>query len=376
MHSLEAHIALNLTTGFGPQLYQRLTAELGSAVAVFDARPETLSRLEVPRSVVAGMRNVDQCQIDASLRWAEADDCHLLTPESAHFPALLDNLSDPPFLLYVRGDPVALQTPQIAIIGSRNPTSGGLQNAEQFAHHLAAGGLTITSGLALGVDSAAHSGALRAAGRTVAVMGTGPDRIYPSVNRDLARRILESGGALVTEFPPGTSAKPGHFPRRNRLISGLSAGALVVEAGVRSGSLITARLALEQGREVFAIPGSIHNPLARGCHLLIREGAAKLVETAADIMHELPALLGAGLDPRKASRAREDEDGKSETISADHARVLEALGHDPVPMDILLQRIGLTPAELSSILLILELQGRVTAMPGGRYARVWHEDLK
>ncbi len=376
MHSLEAHIALNLTTGFGPQLYQRLTAELGSAVAVFDARPETLSRLEVPRSVVAGMRNVDQCQIDASLRWAEADDCHLLTPESAHFPALLDNLSDPPFLLYVRGDPVALQTPQIAIIGSRNPTSGGLQNAEQFAHHLAAGGLTITSGLALGVDSAAHSGALRAAGRTVAVMGTGPDRIYPSVNRDLARRILESGGALVTEFPPGTSAKPGHFPRRNRLISGLSAGALVVEAGVRSGSLITARLALEQGREVFAIPGSIHNPLARGCHLLIREGAAKLVETAADIMHELPALLGAGLDPRKASRAREDEDGESETISADHARVLEALGHDPVPMDILLQRIGLTPAELSSILLILELQGRVTAMPGGRYARVWHEDLK
>lgn len=376
MHSLEAHIALNLTTGFGPRLYQRLTAELGSAVAVFDARPETLSRLEVPRSVVAGMRNVDQCQIDASLRWAEADDCHLLTPESAHFPALLDNLSDPPFLLYVRGDPVALQTPQIAIIGSRNPTSGGLQNAEQFAHHLAAGGLTITSGLALGVDSAAHSGALRAAGRTVAVMGTGPDRIYPSVNRDLARRILESGGALVTEFPPGTSAKPGHFPRRNRLISGLSAGALVVEAGVRSGSLITARLALEQGREVFAIPGSIHNPLARGCHLLIREGAAKLVETAADIMHELPALLGAGLDPRKASRAREDEDGESETISADHARVLEALGHDPVPMDILLQRIGLTPAELSSILLILELQGRVTSMPGGRYARVWHEGLK
>lgn len=376
MHSLEAHVALNLTTGFGSQLYQRLTAELGSAGAVLAAAPDTLYRLGVPRPVVANLRAVDQRQIDASLGWAEADDCHLLTPESPHFPALLDNLADPPFLLYVRGDPVALHTPQIAIIGSRNPTSGGLHNAEQFAHHLAAGGLTITSGLALGVDSAAHAGALRAVGRTVAVMGTGPDRIYPSVNRDLAHRILESGGALVTEFPPGTSAKPGHFPRRNRLISGLSAGTLVVEAGVRSGSLITARLALEQGREVFAIPGSIHNPLARGCHLLIREGAAKLVETATDIMHELPALLGAGFAPRTAPRVRERDDEAPDAISADHTQVLEALGHDPVPMDILLQRTGLTPAELSSILLILELQGRVTAMPGGRYARIWHEDLK
>lgn len=376
MNEQQAHIALSLSNGFGPHSYAELLPLLGSARAIVGAGRSTLREAGLSTSLIDGLKAVDEEAIAAVLRWAEADDRHLLTPGDSAYPALLHDLPDAPFLLYVRGDPIALQTPQIAIIGSRNPTTGGLHNAGQFARHLAAGGLTVTSGLALGVDSAAHAGALAVAGRTLAVTGTGPDRVYPARNRQLATEILDAGGAIVTEFPPGTPPRPGHFPRRNRLISGLSAGTLVVEAGIRSGSLITARLALEQGREVFAIPGSIHNPLARGCHALIRDGAAKLVETAADIMDELPALLGLGLNEEAESRATGDSDTAESGLDPEHARVLEALGHDPVPMDILLQRTGLTAAELSSILLILELQGRVTSMPGGRYARVWHEGLK
>lgn len=376
MNEQEAHIALSLSNGFGPQRYADLLSLLGSAKAVVEADRATLCDAGMSTRAIDGLKAVDQKAIEEVLSWADGEQRHVLTPADEDYPALLHDLPDAPFLLYVRGDPIALQTPQIAIIGSRNPTSGGLHNAGQFARHLAAGGLTVTSGLALGVDSAAHAGALAVSGRTVAVTGTGPDRVYPASNRQLAGDILESGGAIVTEFPPGTPARPGHFPRRNRLISGLSAGTLVVEAGIRSGSLITARLALEQGREVFAIPGSIHNPLARGCHSLIRDGAAKLVETAADIMDELPALLGLGLTDKADTATRGSAGTAATGADPEHAMVLDALGHDPVPMDILLHRTGLTAAELSSILLILELQGRVTSMPGGRYARVWHEGLK
>ncbi|MCK8515314.1 DNA-processing protein DprA [Methylonatrum kenyense] len=376
MNEQQAHIALSLCDGFGPRGYAELLPALGSARAIVEADRSTLRAAGLSATLVDSLKTVDDRAIDAVLRWGDGDDRHLLTPADDDYPALLHDLPDAPFLLYLRGDPLVLRTPQIAIIGSRNPTSGGLDNAEQFARHLAAGGLTVTSGLALGVDSAAHAGALAVRGRTLAVTGTGPDRIYPASNRQLAAKILEEGGAIVTEFPPGTPARPGHFPRRNRLISGLSAGTLVVEAGIRSGSLITARLALEQGREVFAIPGSIHNPLARGCHALIRDGAAKLVETAGDIMDELPALLGLALAEDIDDSDTRAQDSSAAGLDPEHAMVLEALGHDPVPMDILLQRTGLTAAELSSILLILELQGRVTSMPGGRYARVWHEGLK
>ena len=222
--------------------------------------------------------------------WLERPDAHLLTPADAGYPQLLREISRPPAQLFVRGNVAALALPQLAIVGSRSATPGGTETAHAFARHLAARGFCITSGLAEGIDAAAHQGALAAGGRTLAVCGTGPDIVYPRQHERLADEIVAAGGAIVAEFAPGTPVLRSNFPRRNRLISGLSVGTLVIEAGIRSGALITARHALEQGREVFAIPGSIHNPVARGCHHLIRHGA-KLVETAADIVDELGSLL-------------------------------------------------------------------------------------
>jgi DNA processing protein len=270
-------------------------------------------------------------------------------------------------VLYVQGDPEVLADPQLAIVGSRNPTPSAVETTREMARHLAACGLTVTSGLAIGIDGAAHEGALLA-GRTLAVLGTGPDRVYPAVHRQLARRIAE-GGALVSEFPPGVGPRPENFPRRNRIISALSLGTLVTEAALRSGSLITARLAGEQGREVFAVPGSIHNPLARGCHALIKEGA-KLVETAGDILEELAPTLRPftrrgedQLSPADAVRSRE------EALDEDYRALLAALGHDPVPTDILVRRTGIAANDISSMLLLLELEGYVSSQPGGRYSR-------
>ena len=274
-------------------------------------------------------------------------------------------LPDPPPLLFVQGDPDLLARPQLAIVGSRNPSPVGHRTAQEFARHLAGGGLIVTSGLALGIDGAAHRGAL-AAGTTIAVMGTGPDRIYPARHQALARRIAASG-ALVTEFPPGVGAQAENFPRRNRIISGLCVGTLVVEATRRSGSLITARLASEQGREVFAIPGSIHNPLARGCHALIRQGA-KLVETAQDIVEELAPLLGSltafSLQPDPVAAP-----GEAVALDADYAHLLAVMGHDPLSPDELIRASGLSAETVASMLLLLELEGLVAACPGGRYCR-------
>jgi DNA processing protein len=288
---------------------------------------------------------------------------HLLTISDPGYPELLTQLQDPPALLFIRGDPELLSSPQLAMVGSRNPTPSGRQTARDFARFLASAGITITSGLAIGIDGASHEGALQAEGHTIAVMATGPDRLYPARHRRLAEQIQEQG-ALVTEFPPGTPPKRGHFPRRNRLISGLSLGTLVVEAAQRSGSLITARLAAEQGREVFAIPGSIHNPLARGCHALIRQGA-KLVETAQDVVEELGPLLchlRLPVDPRQ-----EGLGPIAETWDQDYQRLLDCLGFDPVAIDLLIQRSGLTADAVSSMLLLLELEGYVSSAPGGRY---------
>ena len=288
---------------------------------------------------------------------------HTLHPGDADYPELLQQIPDPPETLYVNGNVDVLHLPAIAIVGSRNPTRGGVRNAHDFAEHLGKTGFTIVSGLAQGIDTAAHRGALDAGAPTVAFLGTGIDRVYPASNRDLAHEIA-ANGALVSEYPAGAHPEAWHFPRRNRLISGTSLGTLVIEAARRSGSLITARLAGEQGREVFALPGSIHNPMARGCHRLIRSGA-KLVETADDILAELVPLVGHLLQTATEStgnaRAVADDD-------EDYRRLLDAIGHDPVSIDNLAQQSGLTIDQVSSMLLILELDGKVEALAGGRYA--------
>lgn len=295
---------------------------------------------------------------DADLAWLTQPRCHLLTWTDPDYPPLLRELPDPPVALYVHGDRALLTRPQLAVVGSRNPTPAGRANAAAFAKNLAGAGLTITSGLALGVDGAAHRGALET-GTTIAVAGTGLDRVYPPRHRELAHAIVNAG-AIVSEFPLGTSPRPENFPVRNRIISGLSLGVLVVEAAERSGSLITARLAAEQGREVFAIPGSIHSPLARGCHALIRQGA-KLVETANDVIEELAPL--AALAPPVAHES-------APTLSNDESELLRHLGYDSVHIDAIIERSGLTIDRVSSMLLALELRGLIAVGPGGTYQRV------
>ena len=295
--------------------------------------------------------------------WAQQAHHHIIPYGDPAYPQRLIELVDAPVLLYAAGDIDLLQHPQLAIVGSRHPTPGGRDNGYRFARHLASAGLGITSGLALGVDGAAHEGALDAGGITVAVAATGLDRVYPANHRTLARRIVAEG-VMISENPLGTAINRGAFPRRNRLISGLALGVLVVEATRKSGSLVTAGLSAEQGREVFAIPGSIHNPMARGCHHLIREGA-KLVETADDILAEL-TQRGA-LDVRLATNPPPQDAKRNGAVDNDHRELLEAMGHDPVPVDLLVERTGLTPEAVSSMLLILELKGLVAAVDGGRY---------
>lgn len=306
------------------------------------------------RALAAGTETVPQ----SDRAWLAQPHCHLLTWADPDYPPLLRELPDAPVALYVHGDRSLLAQPQLAIVGSRNPTPAGRENAAAFAKSLAGTGLVITSGLALGIDGAAHRGALEA-GRTIAVAGTGLDRVYPPRHRELAHAIVESG-AVVSEFPLGTSPRPENFPVRNRIISGLSLGVLVVEAAQQSGSLITARLAVEQGREVFAIPGSIHAPQARGCHALIRQGA-KLVETANDILEELAPL---------AALATPTAHESAPTLSHEEAEFLTHLGYDSVHADVIVERSGLTPDRVSSMLLTLELRGLIAAGPGGTYQRL------
>jgi len=300
---------------------------------------------------------------------------HCLIYDNPLYPRLLREIPRPPPLLFVRGDPTCLSLPQLAIVGSRSPSGGGIENAERFAHYMAERGFAITSGLALGIDAAAHRGALRAGGKTIAVMGTGIDLIYPSRHRQLAQDIIDSGGALVSEFPLGTASHACNFPQRNRIISGLSGGTLVVEAAVQSGSLITASYALQHDREVFAIPGSIHNPLARGCHQLIRQGAT-LVETAQDIVDQLAGLLSYKRQEIKSAKALQPElFAESATIdddillSKDEQALLQALGYDPLSVDLLAERTGLEVGNLSAQLIGLEIKGLIQQV-GASYQRL------
>jgi DNA processing protein len=321
------------------------------------------------------VRGLEATNVEQDLLWLKLDPAHhIITLNQADYPSLLAQIHRPPPVLFLKGDVSLLQTIQLAIVGSRNPTPGGIDNARAFARNLAATGLTITSGLAAGIDGAAHQGALDVnksgrkdgrQGRTIAVAATGLDRIYPSRHRDLAYDIAENG-LLVSEFPVGTEPLRENFPRRNRLISGLSLGTLVVEAAVKSGSLITARYAMEQGREVFAIPGSIHSPLSKGCHWLIQQGA-KLVETAEDIAEEILPLLPA-LDEEN-NENHPDTAVSVSNISKEERLLLDAIGFDPVSLDILLSRTGLAIEDLSVFLSQLELQKMINVLPGGRYIR-------
>jgi DNA processing protein len=307
----------------------------------------------------------DEAALEAALLWQQAENHHLVVVGSDDYPELLTQLPGAPLLLFVNGDVGALHLPSLAIVGSRNPTKGGIRNAVEFSRYMARSGFAIVSGLAQGIDTAAHRGALDVGGRTIAFLGHGIDRVYPAQNRELAHQIAATG-ALVSEYPLGAPPDKRHFPERNRLISGLSLGTVVIEAARRSGSLITARLAAEQGREIFALPGSIHNPLARGCHELIRQGA-KLVETAADITAELAPLAGHLKQNAMESTANESvlvvEDN-------DYAELRDALSHDPTSIDELERQCGLTIDQLSSMLLILELHGEVESLSGGRYALI------
>ena len=323
----------------------------------------------LPEKAIAALRQPDEAAIDRDLDWLARPGNRLLCLSDPDYPALLAEIKDPPPVLFVHGDPALLNQPQLAMVGTRNPTATGRETAKQFAAHLGGAGIVITSGLAAGVDTEAHRGALDGGGATIAVMGTGPDRIYPANNHRLAHRIAENG-ALISELPPGSPPLPEHFPRRNRIISGLALGVLVVEATVESGSLITARLATDQGREVFAIPGSIHNAQARGCHALIRQGA-KLVETATDVLEELAPLAMAGVELNLADQGQDEVAAEVDKpgLDPEYRQLLSCLDGEPVPIDLLVERSGLTAEAVSSMLLILELQGLVTGAAGGLYSR-------
>jgi DNA processing protein len=351
----------------------RLALEDAQVAQQLEAGSSTALRtLGVGEAAAAAFLAREPERVAADLEWLAQPANRLIELGDPDYPALLAESAGPPPVLFVSGNSDLLWYPQIAIVGSRNPTAGGIDTAADFAATFARSGLVVTSGLADGIDAAAHAAALDAGQPTIAVVGTGPDRVYPARNRALATRIREHG-CIVSEFAPGTSARPDHFPRRNRIIAGLALGTLVVEAAQRSGALITARNASEAGREVFAIPGSIHNPLARGCHRLIREGAA-LVETSAEVIYALgPAAqrLASSLRGRlQAVAAASATAPAADPIEPDPQRVrlLAALGHDPVGIDALAERTGLTVGELSSMLVLLELEGVVSAQHG-RYAR-------
>ncbi|HZG19972.1 MAG TPA: DNA-processing protein DprA [Herbaspirillum sp.] len=365
--SLEWWLRLALTEGVGPAAARRLLGAFGLPGHLWQVGQAALCRV-VPAPQAAALLAAPSARqrqrMAATLDWLQSPGRTILTLADAAYPASLLNIADPPLLLYARGNAALLSAPALAVVGSRHATVQGREHAGRFAAELSQAGLTIVSGLALGIDTAAHEGGLRGAGSTVAVIGTGCDIDYPPRNRDLAERIAQ-GGCIVSEYALGTPPLSANFPRRNRVISGLAQAVLVVEAAARSGSLITARMAAEQGRDVFAIPGSIHAPLAKGCHQLIRQGA-KLVETTQDILEELPMRQSvpslAQATPMLAGTGRPPAD-----VDPASLQVIRAMGHDPVDVDTLAGRCGLEAAALAAILLGLELQGLVELLPGAHY---------
>jgi len=378
-HGDRAWVELLLASGASLRAFRSLELPPAELPGIRQWRRSRLQRGGLKPGLIDALLDPDAERVDACMAWLAGDDHHLVPCSDSYYPPLLRRIPDAPLALFVNGGREWLLRPQVAIVGSRNATPGGLETARGFAADLCAAGFVVSSGLALGVDGAAHTAALEAGGATIAVAGTGPDRVYPARHRGLAHRIVDNG-AVVTHFAPGAGPRAGHFPARNRVLSGMSLGVVVVEAGTRSGSLITARHAGDQGREVFAVPGSIHNPLARGCHRLIRQGA-RLVESANEIVDELGPLVAElagelrGLLDAPAAVAGAGELGTEPRRDDDPevARLLEALGHDPVSVDDLIARTNLTTQAVSSMLLELELQGRVASLGGGRYSRAGND---
>ncbi|MFI4867017.1 MAG: DNA-processing protein DprA [Steroidobacterales bacterium] len=374
MDALDMQLALGRAPGLTAQQLRRALSALQGRQdhstglqALFRQCSSSLASLGLAAAAVAALQAPDRVRLAADRRWVESKRVSLIDAAGPLYPPQLAQAAGAPALLYVKGDAACLATPQLAVVGSRNPTLPGQRTARAFASQLSGAGLTITSGLAIGIDAASHEGALQAGGATIAVLGTGIDVIYPRQHRTLAARIAERG-ALVSEYPPGSPPIRANFPRRNRIISGLCLGTLVVEAARHSGSLITARLALEQGRELFAIPGSIHNPLARGCHALISSGA-KLVECADDILQELK------FSSIKQHVTGGPRDGGGSRVAAarldkEYKILLDALGFEPASLDMLVDRTGLPSQSVASMLLFLELEDVVGLHSGGRYVRL------
>jgi DNA processing protein len=356
-------LRLEQTAGVGSDTARKLLAVFGLPANIFSADLSALNKLVPERialALLAPASSAFQAQLERTYQWCQQTGNQVLTLVDPAYPRALLEISDPPILIYVKGRHELLTARSMAVVGSRNATAQGISHAEKFSEALSQAGLTISSGMAAGIDAAAHQGGLRGRGSTIAVIGTGADIVYPARNRALAH-LIANDGCIVSEYPLGMPAIASNFPRRNRIISGLAQGVLVIEAAAQSGSLITARMAAEQGRDVFAIPGSIHSPLSKGCHQLIKQGA-KLVDAAQDILDELGILPLMSSMPvsEPPQQARSDGSG----------RLLGAVGYDPVHIEILAERTGFDIASLSAQLLEQELAGNIESLPGGMYRRL------
>lgn len=361
-------ISLSSIHGVGTQTFCQLLKTFGSPANIYAASYSQLKEVVSDKIAAAITQGVNEEALTDSLHWLSQTNNHLVTLADVHYPKALLEITDPPPVLYAKGNLALLNQPSIAIVGSRNASVQGEKNAEAFAYDLCGYGLCIVSGLALGIDGAAHRGALKANGATIAVVGTGLDIVYPAKHRDLAHQIVERG-LIISEFALGTPSKPQNFPKRNRIISGLSLGCLVVEANLQSGSQITARLAAEQGREVFAIPGSIHSPMSKGCHQLIKQGA-KLVDCLQDIVEDLGLNLGLNSGLTNGLNLDSAASDASEQHNTKNNPLLDLMGFEPMLLESLVRLSSLTVSEVSSMLMLLELEGRVTSIAGGQYQKI------
>jgi DNA processing protein len=351
-------ISLGSIHGLGAQTFYQLLQRFGSTTAIYAASHSQLREIVSDKIAIEIGKGFEVTAVQNAADWLNQTNNHLVTLADSEYPQALLEIADPPPFLYAKGELKLLNQPSIAIVGSRNASIQGEKNAEAFAHDISLQGLCIVSGMALGIDGAAHRGALKADGATIAVVGTGLDIVYPAKHRDLAHEIAKHG-LIISEFNLSTPSKPQNFPKRNRIISGLSLGCLVIEANLQSGSQITARLAAEQGREVFAIPGSIHSPMSKGCHQLIKQGA-KLVDCIQDITDELSI--------NKTSTSHQS-DGIQNERGASHP-LLEIMGFDPISLENLVSLTDLTVSEVSSMLMLLELEGSIASLPGGKYQKI------